>query len=1000
MENFQEKAEQQFADLCSRLKTVWLEALGRGKLLDSEALVRLAREGSCAASLHDTPDACQVPQTVDFTPGPASETNHGTGHANVTVDFPSPPADPAATQDGVALRAKQAGPPSATVDFAPVPDTDFSLDPPQSNATLDYAASSVEPKATMAPVSEGGTSSVRASDSSSVAGYEILGVLGRGAMGVVYKARQRGLKRIVALKMILAGEHAEERELARFRIEAEAVARLQHPNIVQVYEVGEQAGNPFLSLEYVDGGSLKEKLAGKPQPVQHAAQMVQVLAQAMGFAHRQGIIHRDLKPANVMLMKPRPAGSTESGYASCALVEELYGTPKIADFGLAKRLEEDTGQTRSGTILGTPAYMAPEQAEGRSKEVGPLADLYALGAILYELLTGRPPFQGSTVWETLDQVRTQEPVPPSRLQPKVPRDLETICLKCLQKEPHKRYGDTVVLAEDLRRFVSGEPILARPVSALERGYRWCRRYPRTAGLVGALSLTVVLFVVSLFFYNLQLRHEKAETEKQRQDAVTARDLADQRKDEAVKAKNEAEENSRIAQEQRKLALNALGEMVTNAQTELRGRAGTEDLQKKLAELAMQKLQLVSEKGAAKVSLKDATLAAAHKRLGDLFLELGDTQQATKELQQAHDIFELLARTDPTSSAAKGNQALVLLKLGEVSLKRQGQVATALGYYQHAADLLESIEKEPSDGKVPPRAVKSLLTDTFSQIGTVIADSNPTEARKYYDKALQYRLQLAQGEASANDRRGLAHAYLLLGGIDQRLRNPVAARDNYRKALEIHEALAKADPKQLPRQRDLAFNQQRLGDLYLRTARLDDADKCYRKALEVYQQLVELAPKNTLYQGDLARVHYDIASTALRRGDRKAAADHYRESLRLREILAKGNDTSALRDLMTTLARCGETARAIDLAQRLTQSLANETAVLFDVACCYAICRGLATEGTLREHYTAQALESLRQAVSHGYKDVVSLETEPDLDSLREQPNFQAFLTELRRRLAQ
>src|SRR5262249_2849592 len=158
--------------------------------------------------------------------------------------------------------------------------------------------------------------------------------------------------------------------------------------------------------------------------------------------------------------------------------------------------------------------------------------------------------------------------------------------------------------------------------------------------------------------------------------------------------------------------------------------------------------------------------------------------------------------------------------------------------------------------------------------------------------------------------------------------------------------------------------------------------------------------NTLYQGDLARVHYDIASTALRRGDRKAAADHYRESLRLREVLAKGNDTSALRDLMTTLARCGETARAIGLAQRLTQSLAHEAAVLFDVACCYAICQGLATEGTLREHYTAQALESLRQAVSHGYKDVVSLETEPDLDSLREQPNFQAFLAELRRRLAQ
>ncbi len=306
-----------------------------------------------------------------------------------------------------------------------------------------------------------------------IAGHAILGELGRGGMGVVYKARQLQLNRLVALKMVLAGAHAGEDQLARFQTEAEAVARLKHPNIVQIYEVGEHNGLPFFSLEYVDGGSLSANIGGKPQPPRAAARLVERLADAMDSAHRQNIIHRDLKPANVLLT--------------------LEGDPKITDFGLAKRLEGDSSQTRSGTLMGTPSYMAPEQAHGESRKIGPLSDLYSLGAILYEMLTGRPPFQGTTVLDTLEQVQKQEPVPPSRLQPKMPRDLETICLKCLQKAPEKRYADASALSGDLRRFLAGEPIMARPVGRIEKGWRWCQRNPRVALLTAAV---VVLFLIA------------------------------------------------------------------------------------------------------------------------------------------------------------------------------------------------------------------------------------------------------------------------------------------------------------------------------------------------------------------------------------------------------------------------------------------------------------------------------------------------------------------------
>jgi hypothetical protein len=308
-----------------------------------------------------------------------------------------------------------------------------------------------------------------------IPGYEILGILGHGGMGVVYKARQLGANRLVALKMLRALEHASPTERLRFQIETEAVACLQHPHIVQLHEVGEVRGQPFFSLEFCDGGTLAQQLKKQRPTPRESAQLIETLARAMHYAHLRGVVHRDLKPANVLL-----AGSER--------------VPKITDFGLARQLDSDSGQTQAGVVMGTPSYMAPEQASGRTHEAGPAADVYALGAILYHCLAGQPPFQGQATDATLELVRTQEPVPPSRWQKGVPVDLETICLKCLRKEPEKRYASAAELADDLQRYQRGEPILARRVGSTERAIKWVKRNPWLAGAAASVVLSLAVGV--------------------------------------------------------------------------------------------------------------------------------------------------------------------------------------------------------------------------------------------------------------------------------------------------------------------------------------------------------------------------------------------------------------------------------------------------------------------------------------------------------------------------
>jgi len=343
-----------------------------------------------------------------------------------------------------------------------------------------------------------------------VPGYEILRELGRGGMGVVYKARQVKLQRVVALKMILSGAHARTRDLDRFRSEAQAVANLHHPNIVEIYEFGEHEGLPYYSLEYVEGGSLARKIRGRPFPPLEAARIAEELARAIQYCHQRGVIHRDLKPSNILLQRkseiPRPkyeirntksVKKTESSVSDFGFRISEFD-PKISDFGLAKLLESDPGLTKSGMVMGTPSYMAPEQTQGRIRAIGTHTDIYALGTILYEMLTGLPPFKAETVLETMELVGSYEPTPPSHVHSKVPRDLETICLKAMAKDPQRRYRSALALAQDLERFQAGESIVARREGTFSRMWRRVRRRPMTSAVFLLLIALAAGSIVLLY----------------------------------------------------------------------------------------------------------------------------------------------------------------------------------------------------------------------------------------------------------------------------------------------------------------------------------------------------------------------------------------------------------------------------------------------------------------------------------------------------------------------
>ena len=883
-----------------------------------------------------------------------------------------------------------------------------------------------------------------------IAGYEILGELGRGGMGVVYKARHKKLDRVVALKMVIAGAHASQDQLDRFILEAQAVARLQHPDIVQVFEIGEHDGLPFFSLEFVDGGTLASKIGGKPMPPKDAAEMTMILAAAMQFAHKRDIIHRDLKPANILL----------SG----------EGLPKITDFGLAKKLEdEESHNTRTGAIMGTPSYMAPEQAFGETDKIGPPADQYALGAMLYEMLTGRPPFQGATPYDTLDLVRNTEPVPPTKLQPKIPVDLETICLKAMQKEAAKRYADCEALARDLQNFLDGKPIAARPVSKTEMAWRWCRRNPIPAAAAAFVAAAIVAVTgvstyaavtigeknLKLESTNKQLGIAKGIAEKNEADAKAQRKIAVTKADEATKSAIEANRQKGIAQtneaEARRQAvianqqtmelLSGIKDMTSEIQFELRGKPAMQQLRMNLLGIAKKRAQNVWSQTADASVEKDIRAVALYQRMGNVLEEVGDYENAEKSYATATEIATDLAKANGGDMKFTHSIPSKLKNtVGDFVLNRRGNAAAAKTYYNQAFELRRELREHQKKlvadlttayeaAKTPEEKTRIEKEGTAAEVvldaytldlaaehgllaGIELRLGRPDLAWDHYTEEIALRKSVRpEGRSDLQSRREMSGLEEKLGDVKRMMGQAKEGLEHYEKSLNMREIFATESLGDWIVQRDVGLSLERIGDYeLLELNRPQEALNRYLKALELYNDLYQKDVRNIILKGDVAHAQYRAATAYLRLSKKQESDDLYEKSLILRRELAISPIAKLPEiDLIVTLARCGLHAEAAARMDAILTIPPVDNQIYFQAACAYALAAGAVGAGkpadarsedekTLARKYTDKAIEAMENLVKYEWKDFHTLRTDPDLDPIRDDPRFAPLLDQVKKAL--
>ena len=643
-----------------------------------------------------------------------------------------------------------------------------------------------------------------------IPGFEIQDVLGEGGMGIVYRARDLSLNRDVALKVLLSGVAAKPAELERFQIEAESVAKLHHDNIVQIYQIGEHASHAYLALELVVGPTLQESTAARPIPARRAAVLMETLAQAIDYAHNRGIVHRDLKPQNVLLTRE--------------------GRPKITDFGLAKQVDNESAQTKTGSVMGTPSYMAPEQAAGQSGQVSPLADVYSLGGILYYLITGRPPFQAETAFDTLRLVIESEPPKPQVLNPKVNRDLQTICLKCLQKEPHQRYASAADLADDLARFLDNRPIIARPIGPVQRLGRWCRRSPRVAALSFALLFVVLIGTTGIFV-------KWREAEQQREQAVI--NLA--------KARQTVNEF-----------------YVVISESELLDVEGMQPLRAILLQKALVYYRDLLQQGSGELHA-ESDVASTWYRIGKItFGHRGSVAESVDAYRNSLRIYDRLLEQDPDNPVLRASLAEVHSSLA-IALVELGNYQDAMKSLTLALTIQEALREEfPDEITLTVQYVTSLnaLADRHNNTGQIqLAYQANAKALVAVDEALMRWADqlLAEDESSW---------YQFLKDPTLGLLDPMPLE-----ILELGDALAGL--------------QNQLGLFEREQGKLETAEKHYLGAIASVQQLIEIAPDSLTLRQDLAGYSLNLANVYDELHDSRAKV-HYQESVKTFRELAEGN----------------------------------------------------------------------------------------------------------------
>ena len=820
-----------------------------------------------------------------------------------------------------------------------------------------------------------------------VAGYEILEVLGEGGMGIVFKARHVRLDRFVALKMIRAGTGARSQDLARFEAEARAVAAIEHPNIIRIFEIGEYSGMPYCSLEYLSGGSLARQIGGKPQPVSEAARIVSALATGMEVAHKRGIVHRDLKPGNVLIAAD--------------------GTLKVTDFGLVKRLEEDSSQTRTGAIMGTASYMSPEQAKGETHNIGPAADQYALGAILYELLTGRPPFHGTTVLDTLDQVCRKEPVPPSQLQTRIPRDIETICLKCLEKDSARRYTDVTALAEDLRRYQAGEPIVARPISRPERVWRWCLRNRMVAGSVATALLILLIAAVGGTAAAVVISRQKQTLSEAIVALANANIRAENRRQEAEAKRKLAEKAAWAANKQNRSAVEAEIALLDLVEGKLQYVPELEDVRKEVLDRTIARLE---EAAAAMIGLRNEigwdpedeennwkSLARSYQRLAELSLSSNRTKDAFEQLRRLSALVEARSKDNPADLMRQYRLAKSRRQLGHVTMNELGDAATAQRYLREALAIDRScLAKEPAN-----ETFKYGLANSLGQLGISEKElGHLEEARQIFDEEAQIRSSFTKEFArNVEIRRELASMYEQVADLKYRMNEPAEGERLFQVSTKIRQEVLAGQPGFWPHVRDIVLAYNNAGfTRYPQGRQPAAAREFHRKALELVEERAAVDPANAETQTLLATTLYYDATCALQSGDRAGAELEYRRCLEIRKALAKEPHAKLLQvELMLALARCGLHAEAAKIAHALTAIPPQNEQLYFQSACGYALAAGcVAGEKALARQYTSSAIACLRKGKQAGWNDRQTLEFDPDLEPIRKDPEFRALLEEFKR----